>query len=240
MLKASKSDIEWQVYGRLDYGASHELSSGLEEWSILQAHLRHYGLIGMDACAELGCGAGRLTATLSRDFAIVYALDVSSERIAQARKAIDSRGVIFHRLQGPSIPIVDATCDLCISTHVLQHISDSRVIEASLCEMRRILRPGGCLLLHVPVIGAHGMTGHFGEMIRRRCKEIVKSALLTITRWLMLAGFCVLPWKVDQYNVFSFVDLNALLCRIGFEDVELRILPRAGGHAYVFARASNV
>lgn len=239
MVKTSRSDIEWQVYGELDYGASHDLPAGLEEWALLKSHLQHYGLSDdMRTCVELGCGAGRLTAALAQDFANVHALDISLHRIDQAREAANCDNVSFRQVREPAIPLPDAICDLCVSTHVLQHIADAHVIDAYLCEMHRVLRRGGCLLLHVPVIGAHEMTGNLGEVIRRRGKEIAKGALLAMTRPLMRAGFRRLPWKVARYRVFSFVSLSARLRQIGFEKVELRILPWAGGHAYVFARKS--
>jgi ubiquinone/menaquinone biosynthesis C-methylase UbiE len=235
-MKRSRSDIEWRVYGEVDYGASHDLSAGLEEWSLLKSHLRHYGLDGMSTCVELGCGAGRLTNALAQDFAIVHALDVSPHRIAQGQRVPNLSNVTFHLVREPTIPLADGVCDLCISTHVLQHIAETEVIGVYLHEMYRVLRPGGCIILHVPVIGAHGMTGSLWEVARRRGKEIVKELVLAITRQLMRVGSHDLPWKIDQYHVFSFVQLDALLRQLGFVGVELRILPWAGGHAYAFAK----
>jgi ubiquinone/menaquinone biosynthesis C-methylase UbiE len=238
-MKASRSDIEWQVYGQLDYGASHDLSGGLEEWALLKRHLQHYGLTRPRTCVELGCGAGRLTAALARDFATVHALDISPERLAEARNAVGSVNVSFHQLREPMISLPDQVCDLCISTHVLQHIADAGVIEMYLAEMRRVLRPGGCLLAHVPIIGAHGMTGDLREVMRRQAKEIVKAAVLGVTRQLLRMGVHRLPWKIDQYRVFSFVKLSARLGKLGFQDIELRILPWSGGHGYVFAKLGS-
>jgi SAM-dependent methyltransferase len=236
MVKPSVSDIEWRTYGELDYGASHDLSLGFEEWSMLKKHLQQVGLVRMHLCVELGCGAGRLTNALAGDFDAVHALDVSPHRLAAASRMPNSKNVTFHLLDKPIIPLADGTCDLCISTHVLQHVSDIQVIENYLREMRRVLRPGAFALIHTPVIGAHGMTGNLNEVILRRGKEVVKQTVLTITRGLMRSGIRRLPWKIDQYHVFSFVQLDGALRRYGFSSVELRILPWAGGHAYVFAR----
>jgi SAM-dependent methyltransferase len=236
MVKPSISDVEWKTYGELDYGASHDLSAGLEEWSNLKMHLQQIGLSRMHTCVELGCGAGRLTNALARDFDVVHALDVSPHRLAAASRVPNSKNVVFHLLEKPIIPVADGTCDLCISTHVFQHVSDLQVVENYLREMRRVLRPGALALIHTPVIGAHGMTGNLNEVIMRRGKEVVKQAVLAITRGLMRSGIRRLPWKIDQYHVFSFVQLDGALRRYGFSSVELRILPWAGGHSYVFAR----
>jgi len=190
----------------------------------------------MRACAEIGCGAGRLTAALVQDFASVHVLDISPERIEQTRNAVGRSSVSFHLIERPCIPLPNGCCDLCISTHVLQHITSMQVMEVYLCEARRALRPGGCLLVHVPVIGTHGMTGNLSEVMRRRGKEIVKGAVLAITRLLRENGVRRLPWKADHYRVFSFVRLKTRLLEIGFGEIELRILPWAGGHGYVFAK----
>jgi SAM-dependent methyltransferase len=236
MMKASGSDIEWQAYAELDYGASHDLSAGLEEWSMLKSHLQQIGLKRMHTCVELGCGAGRLTNALAQDFTVVHALDVSPHRLAMARKVPNSSNVVFHLLEKPIIPLADKTCDLCVSTHVLQHVSDLRVVENYLSEICRILRPMAFAVIHVPVIGAHGMTGNLSEVMLRRGKEVAKQAVLAATRRLMRIGFRRLPWKIDQYRVFSFVILDGVFRQCGFSSVELRILPWDGGHSYVFAR----
>lgn len=238
-MKTAKSDIEWSVYGSIDYGASRDVPAGIEEWSILRKHLRQRGLTVMDSCVELGCGAGRLTAALARDFGTVHALDISADRIAQARTTISCGTVSFHHVREPIIPLADGMADLCISTHVLQHVSEDRVVDMYLREMQRVLCPRGQLLLHVPVVGAHGMTGKLGEVLRRRCREIVKRPVLFATRTLMRAGLRRLPWKIDQYRVFSFVELSARLREMGFANIELRILPWSGGHGYVFAQAGK-
>jgi SAM-dependent methyltransferase len=234
MIKSSASDIEWRIYGELDYGASDDDSAGFEEWSLLKTHLHQIGLDRMQTCVELGCGAGRLTYALAQDFAAVHALDVSPHRLTN--RVPNSKNIVFHLLQKPIIPLPDDTCDLCISTHVLQHVSDLCVVENYFREMSRVLRSGGIALIHVPVIGAHGMTGSLSEVALRHGKEFVKEVALAITRRLMRAGVRHLPWKIDQYRVFNFVWLSDALNSCGFSSVELRVLPWAGGHSYVFAR----
>ena len=236
MVNASASNIEWQAYAELDYGASHDLAAGLAEWALLKSHLTQYGLDRMATAVEVGCGGGRLTNAVARDFDVVNALDVAPHRIEQARKVPNARKVNFHLVSNPVIPLPDAVADFCISTHVFQHIADVRVTEAYLAEMFRVLRPGGCILVHIPVIGAHGMTGEWWEVTRRRVKEGIKEVVLAGTRLLMKSGLRRLPWKVDQYHVFNFPRLSAFLARVGYVDVELRLLPWDGGHSYILAR----
>jgi ubiquinone/menaquinone biosynthesis C-methylase UbiE len=230
MALCSTSDLEWQVYAKLDYAASHDLAHGSAEWKVLKRHINQFGASGTLQCVEIGCGAGRLTSALAGDFERVHALDVSQERIEQARCVCDSAVVEFHLVRQAAIPAPPDSTDLCISTHVFQHISDRRVTHAYLTESFRVLRPGACLLIHLPMIGAHGFTGDLLEAFRRLTKETIKRAALPITRLAMRAG--LVPWRIDHYTLFSFVRVRRELEEIGFHDVELRIVR---DHSYVLA-----
>src|ERR1700740_1672109 len=98
-MKASRSDVEWLVYGELDYGVSHDFPRGLEEWSFLKRHLRPSGMTNMAGCADTVCCCGRLTAALAREFETVHALDISVDRLTQACEAVTSSNVFFHELR---------------------------------------------------------------------------------------------------------------------------------------------
>jgi ubiquinone/menaquinone biosynthesis C-methylase UbiE len=47
-----------------------------------------------------------------------------------------------------AIPLADASVDLAIASHVLEHIPDDR---RAMAELRRVVRPGGAALLMVPM-----------------------------------------------------------------------------------------
>jgi SAM-dependent methyltransferase len=134
------------------------------------------------------------------------------------------------------MPAESATADLVVSTHVIQHIANLAVVKEYFAESFRVLRPGGVLLMHIPVAGAHGSTGLFGGVLKRTPKRCVKAAILPLTRALMRAGIQRLPWKIDSYRWYDYPWLRATLERIGFTEVEIRLLPWAGGHSYVLAR----
>jgi SAM-dependent methyltransferase len=227
---SSASDLEWQAYAKLDYGASHDLGHGTEEWEVLRRHLHQFGFRRTGQCVEIGCGGGRLTSALCREFDQVHALDVSPERLQQAGLVSDPAVAEFHLIREAAIPLPSDSVDLCISTHVMQHISDARVVDAYFTESFRVLRSGGCLLIHLPMVGAHGLTGDLLELIRRRAKESIKRVALPVTRFALRVGLT--PWRIDHYTTFSFVKVRCRLEEIGFHDVELRILR---DHSYVFA-----
>lgn len=117
---------------------------------------------------EIGCGAGRITRALARQFGEVYGVDVSGEMIRQARRALAgfpnahpyrNNGVdlsvldgrlawLRRRLPGPLRP-KPLLFDFAFSTIVFQHIPSPEVIENYVREVHRLLRPGALFKFQV-------------------------------------------------------------------------------------------
>jgi SAM-dependent methyltransferase len=240
MSGASISNIEWCEYGKLDYGVSHDLTHGIEEWRELREVLHGYGISPAGTCVEIGCGAGRLTNAVAADFEIVHACDVSDDRLRQVRKVPNGEKIIPHLLTGATLPLGNDSADLCISTHVFQHITDLSVVRTYFAELYRVLCPGGCILIHMPFVGAHGISGKLHAVAIRRLKETTKRLVLALTRMLIVCGWRRLPWKIDHYTVFEYREVHTHLKQLGFWPIELRLLSRDGIHSYVFATKSTV
>ena len=123
---------------------SHWWHRGMLEISraLLGARLDRPGLRLLDA----GCGTGGflLWACDTASLGSVAGVDVSDEalRLAQARLP----GVDLHLAPVSSMPFADAAFDLVVLNDVLQHIREDDV-ERSLLELRRVLAPGGALLV---------------------------------------------------------------------------------------------
>ena len=103
-----------------------------------------------------------------------------------------------------------------------------------------MLRPGGVLLIHLPMIGAHGRTGDIWELCARGIKETAKRAALVASRMLMRVAPTMVRIPIARYRVFSFVKVAEQLSTIGFEQIEMRLLPVRDYHSYVFARKPGV
>jgi len=111
---------------------------------------------------EIGCGAGRVTRALAAYFGRVYAVDISREMVAQARRALSGfpharvfqnngrdlsglRGSWWNRLgMGPRLRV-----DFAFSCIVFQHIPSREIIESYVREVHRLLRPGGLFKFQV-------------------------------------------------------------------------------------------
>jgi SAM-dependent methyltransferase len=106
---------------------------------------------------DLGCGLGRLTRPLHGLTSHQIGLDISAEMLSQAREANRAfPGIEFRQICEDNWPIETGSCVLIISLLVLQHMSTLNLMERSVREMGRILRPGGKAVFNVPTIRWRG------------------------------------------------------------------------------------
>ncbi|MBO0718347.1 MAG: methyltransferase domain-containing protein [Rhizobiales bacterium] len=94
---------------------------------------------------EIGIGSGLNLPFYSSNARQVIGLDPSPKLLAMARRArrSDSRSVEFIEGSAESIPLENASADTIVTTWTLCSIPDAL---RALCDMRRVLRPGGHLL----------------------------------------------------------------------------------------------
>jgi len=92
---------------------------------------------------DVGCGTGANLLLLSK-YGEAEGVDVSEDALAFCRE----RGLDKVKLgAGEALPYEDGTFDLVTAFDVVEHMDDDL---AGLREMRRVLRPGGRVLLFVP------------------------------------------------------------------------------------------
>ncbi len=98
---------------------------------------------GRPRILDVGCGTGANLEMLAR-YGDAEGVDVSTDALAFCR----ARGLTQLREgAAEALPYADATFDLVTALDVVEHLDDD---VAGLCEMRRVLKIGGCALLFVP------------------------------------------------------------------------------------------
>jgi ubiquinone/menaquinone biosynthesis C-methylase UbiE len=110
-----------------------------------------------EAVLDVGCGTGTLAILAKRQVGergTVAGIDASPEMIARARnKAGKARLAIqFEIAHAQALPFPDAHFDVVLCTVTLHHLRRANRTDAVL-EMRRVLKPGGRLLLADFVFG---------------------------------------------------------------------------------------
>jgi ubiquinone/menaquinone biosynthesis C-methylase UbiE len=102
-----------------------------------------------DRVLDLGCGPGDLAADLARAGARVIAVDVAQAALDRARTRHPELDLRLIALDGP-LPFADGDFDAVWSSEVIEHVADT---ARWLSEVRRVLAPGGRVLLTTP---SHG------------------------------------------------------------------------------------
>jgi ubiquinone/menaquinone biosynthesis C-methylase UbiE len=101
-----------------------------------------------DRVLDLGCGPGfyvsELLATVGPEGSVV-GVDVSPDMLAVAAARSEGHGnVEFHEAAASALPLPDESFDRVVSVQVFEYVED---IATALREIRRLLRPGGRLVL---------------------------------------------------------------------------------------------
>lgn len=94
---------------------------------------------------DLGCGTGELSAALAPHVAHVHAIDASPVMLAAARaRVVRADNVTLASGTLEALPLPNASLDVAILLLVLHHVADP---ARALAEVRRVLRPGGRVLV---------------------------------------------------------------------------------------------
>jgi ubiquinone/menaquinone biosynthesis C-methylase UbiE len=123
-------------------------ASGVEKR--LAAFRRHWPLHG-DRLLDVGCGNGAYTEAMAPAFARVDAVDVEPGRIQEFRGRLAGSSLAgrihVHEMAAEGLDFPDGTFDVVTAIEVLEHV---RSLEATLAEVRRVLRPSGAFLVTCP------------------------------------------------------------------------------------------
>jgi arsenite methyltransferase len=95
---------------------------------------------------DVGSGPGLLAAEMAEAVGpegAVHGVDPSESMLAMAR-ARRVRGTDFHAGEAQALPFADGGFDAAVATQVYEYVDD---MPAALAEVRRVLRPGGRLLV---------------------------------------------------------------------------------------------
>jgi 2-polyprenyl-3-methyl-5-hydroxy-6-metoxy-1,4-benzoquinol methylase len=99
---------------------------------------------------DVGCGQGAFIEQLVRhlgDCRRVTAVDVVPEYGSALRKRFPSLALEYRTMEAERLEFADATFDAASISYALHHVADPRAV---LAEMRRVVRPGGWIIVAEP------------------------------------------------------------------------------------------
>ena len=207
-------------------------AAGQSDCADIMRQWNQYGRIDGGTCIEIGCGSGRLTSALVDHFDRVLAIDVSVDQIELAKHVLEQSvwRVSFSLVEDPVIDAAPETCSAMISTFVFQHLSEYSGIVAYLSATHGALEPGASICFQIPVPGDYR-----GTSLPSPAFRMFDSARSRISR--ALGRRCFM-----EYNRYSVERVTTTLKKIGFRDIEMRVVRLATTNrrqSFFFARKTG-
>jgi SAM-dependent methyltransferase len=123
---------------------------------------------------DVACGDGYGTRMLARRVNEVHGADLDPEAVSQARELTDLPNVEFHVEDITQMTFGSNEFDAVCSMETIEHVDDASCLR----EIRRVLKPGGILILstpqnrmgHIPVNAAH-LHEYSLDEIMKLCRE---------------------------------------------------------------------
>ncbi len=169
------------------YDAGRSLpDEGMEVWRV--ALLRHLPERTALPMLDLGCGTGRFTAALADWLeARVIGIEPSRAMIRAATTSSPHPKASYLLGRAEDIPLADSTCDFAWLSAVVHHFED---LPRAAGELRRVLRPGGAVLIRSWFPGRADVT-HFEYFPRARTIAETFPTLEAVEKAFAAAGFRV-------------------------------------------------
>lgn len=199
------------------------LSSKLQ---VLKRLVRHMGGQDPGPILDFGCGAGLLTGLLNELSPGAFGVDVSLVSLRNA-DAVPGRVVQFDGLR---LPFDDDALGLVVASCVFHHILPSER-PAVVGEIRRVLRPGGRL-----VIIEHNPYNPVTRWVVNRCEFDHDAELLSLAETRTLLGSAGLQADFDGY-FYAVPPVQSWLSGI---DHALRKMPLGAQYYCAYAKPARV
>ena len=145
-----------------------------------------------DRALDIGCGTGKFTAAMAQAGAHTVGVEVAEAALERARARHPGLDFRLVPIDGP-LPLEDGSFDLVWASEVIEHVADT---ARWLSEVRRVLAPGGRLLVTTP---SHGR---------------LRVALGGVERFSEPLG--------DHLHLYTKRSLGSLLGEFGFGEVRVR------------------
>jgi ubiquinone/menaquinone biosynthesis C-methylase UbiE len=162
----------------------------------LRRRFAQANVAGGERVLDLGCGTGDLAVDLAHGGARVIAVDVAQAALDRAGARHPELDLRLLPIDGP-LPFDDGAFDAVWSSEVIEHVADT---ARWLSEVRRVLEPGGRVLLTTP---SHGRLRLLAGGIERYSQPLG-----------------------DHLHLYTARSLRELLRDFGFGEIEVRA---AGG-----------
>lgn len=198
----------------------------MEELGSGQAHLAAKWLLPGRRLLEVGCSTGYLTKRFSEKAERAFGLDINVQALADARRRHPDIPVVCSDVE--HLPFMESSFDAIVMLEVVEH---TRSDKAALAEIRRVLKPGGILVLSTPHAGIFAFLDPY---------NLRKSFQDRLPRFSSLAGRLVrfesgqFTENLEHHRHYRLTEISLLLG----PEFKIRAVHRGGLLLYPLAAAS--
>ncbi len=163
----------WSVYGRYAWDEQRARARPSAPPERIVALLQGRRREGEEWVLDAGCGTGNYAVALARAGWRVVGIDYARGMLARAREKVtaDVAGLVSFEQADLDAPLAypAGRFDHAISISVLQAVADP---ARALGELRRVLKPGGVLVLSLPKRDSAILSQSIGESVRYRLRHL--------------------------------------------------------------------
>ena len=161
---------------------------------------------GMDVL-DAACGEGYGSALLATAAHSVTGVDLSETAVAHARTRYSAEGLRFMVADCLELPFEDDEFDCIVSFETLEHLEDHQALMA---EFRRVLKPGGFLLISSPDKAVYTdqlqnrNEFHAKELYREELESLLRSHFPAYRLWGQKLLFQSAIWSLEEQPGVAF------------------------------------
>ncbi|QIG48825.1 methyltransferase domain-containing protein [Nordella sp. HKS 07] len=179
--------------------------------NIFLEHMHRYFLAeriakGKDVL-DIACGEGFGSNILARSAKSVVGVDISENAVTHATRKYASEKAYFRLGSVTKIPLKDHSVDMVVSFETIEHIAEH---EEMMAEIKRVLRPGGLLIISTPdkatYTDASGNTNtfHVRELYRHEFDGLIRQYFAHVQMHGQRIGFgSVIAPETDSTSFFE-------------------------------------
>jgi glycosyltransferase involved in cell wall biosynthesis/SAM-dependent methyltransferase len=185
-----------------------------------EIEFEHYGryLFATQFCADkevldIACGEGYGSYVLAQAAKSVVGVDIDRPTVDRASRLYSSDRLTFAPGSCTAIPAADAAFDVVVTFETIEHIAEH---DAFLAEVRRVLRPGGLIIISTPDRDVYSPPGkepnpfHVFEFTLKEFDEKLSAFFSHVSIGIQksTSGSMILPLDETTYSLQFFRRLN--------------------------------
>ena len=162
---------------------------------------------------DIASGEGYGSMLLSGIARSVIGIDIDPATVAHANKAYGRDNLKFSEGACSKIPLADKSVDVVVSFETIEHIEEH---DAFLGEVRRVLRPSGCVVISTPDRDVYGKPEepnpfHVRELAKAEFHDLLTRYFpnIEVGSQKTLAGSLILPDRAPRGGLQVFNRVNA-------------------------------